>query len=179
MKPVVIGVVLAALTAAVPAGAASRAARPLDIRSDGTHVLACIPVDENDVVDVANAGVSPVKGGSKNPATPWQIALEAGNTPVRLGPGDCLTLHRRLPGYVDTAEPTEILAGWPYTFTIRSAEWGKHGTRLHGGTFCFARAKDRLRVVQVPKTHATVDAEACARLLAADASSPDSDAEQK
>lgn len=167
MKPTITGFLLILFLATQPACATSRAARPLEIRSDKTDVLGCIPVDEGDTVDVADAGVSPIKGGEQTPSIPWQITLGEGNQPIKLNPGECLA-YRKLPaGYTDTIQPSELRSGWPYSFSIRSAEWGKHGTRIHTGTFCLGRVGSDIKVVQVPRTSAAISAATCRQLLGA------------
>ncbi|GHH61518.1 hypothetical protein [[Pseudomonas] boreopolis] len=161
---------LGLLLAAASVLGMSRAPRPLEIRLDSGRIIACIPSDENDIVEVADAGVTPI-GGLDNqlPAKPWQITLGSGSLPLRLKPGECLVFQQRPTGYIDTVSPSELQEQWPYTFAIRSAALGKNGTRNHNGDFCVGHVGGTLKVVQVPHTSAAVTKATCRRLLGSSA----------
>lgn len=157
---------LGALSMAESACATSKGARSLDIRAEGETVLACIPRDEGDSVDIDAAGI--ISGGEEGDhrvVISWQIVLDAGKPPLRLEPGECLASHRLPPGYVDTVQPAGLKDGWPYSFSIRSPEVGKYGTRNYNGKFCIRHTNDGLQVVQVPRTPGAITAATCHRLF--------------
>ncbi len=63
------------------AGATSRTARPLEI-SHGVHgVLACIPSDEGEAVEIDAAGVSAITVDGRTPPKPWSIVLDPDHPP--------------------------------------------------------------------------------------------------
>ncbi|MFT4249229.1 MAG: hypothetical protein QM581_14555 [Pseudomonas sp.] len=158
------------LLAMMPAWGASRAPRPLAIRSAGAQVLACVPSDEDDIVEVADAGISPIGAmDDRLPPRPWQITLGTNVVPLRLMPGQCLEFRQLPPGYIDVVPPSDLRDGWPYTFAIRSAGRGRHGTRNHAGDFCISRSGKTVEVVQVPRTAAAVTSVTCGDLFKASA----------
>jgi hypothetical protein len=156
-----------------PAWSRSRVARPLDIRSDGSRILGCIPLDEGEAVEVANAGVSPATPyGATAPRRPWGISLKTGSKSIRLEPGQCIVFDELPDGYYNFAPTAEIQDFWPYSFSIRSDVVGKYGTRNHSDTFCVSRRGGAIKVAKIPRTHQAVTSDSCKQLLGA----PDSDA---
>lgn len=160
------GIALALLLSTGSTCATSKGARSLDIRAEGETVLACIPRDEGDSVDIDAAGI--ISGGEEGDhrgVISWQIVLDVGSPPLPLGPGECLASHRLPPGYVDTVQPAGLKDGWPYSFSIRSPQVGKYGTRNYNGKFCIRHMDDGLQVVQVPRTPGAITAATCHRLF--------------
>lgn len=156
---------LAALLVSACAGATSRAARSLEVRSGGRGVLGCLPADEGEVVEVDAAGVSAVTVGGRSLPKPWTVVLDPENPPFRLAPGECLEYGQLPDGYSSLISPAELKNEWPYTFAIRSPEWGRHRTRNYSGTFCIRKTGADLEVVSVPKGPAAVTVETCRQLL--------------
>lgn len=166
MKPAITGIALALLLWTGTTCATSKVARSLDIRAEDETVLACIPRDEGDPVDIDAAGI--ISGGEEGDhrvVISWQIVLDAGKPPLRLEPGECLASHRLPPGYVDTVQPAGLKDEWLYSFSIRSPRVGKYGTRNYNGKFCIRHTNDGLQVVQVPRTPGAITAAICHRLL--------------
>jgi len=156
---------LVLLLASTCASATSRAARPLEIRSDGGRILACVPLDEGEDVAVEAAGVSAVRVGGQDLPKPWRITIDKGHSMLRLEPGDCLAYGADLDGYVRAPLEVELGNDLPYYFAIRSPEWGKHGTRNHSGMFCVRRRAGTLVAVTVPRRSDVVTPATCVRLL--------------
>lgn len=173
MRSRIVGLALGALLQSACASATSHASRPLEIRSDGEGVFGCLPSDEDDVVEVADAGVSAALLRSGPLSSDWSISLEPGKAPVRLAPGECLAYGFTPSGYSASAPTSQLQSAILYSFHIRSPQWGKYRTRNHFGIFCLRRSEVGLQVVSVPRGPATVTAETCARLL--DAANPASE----
>lgn len=81
MKCVAVISALSVLLASACAEAASRAARPLDVRSDGQDLVACLSLDEGETVEIDAAGVSAITVDGRTPAKPWTIVLDSGHPP--------------------------------------------------------------------------------------------------
>jgi len=165
MKCAAVICVLSVLFASACADAASRAARPLDVRSDGQNVVACLSLDEGETVAIDAAGVSPITVGGRTPAKPWGIVLGAGQRPHSLAPGDCLIYGGVPEGYTEFAPAIELESGWPYSFAIRSPEWGRFRTRNYSGVFCLRRTAAGILVANVPKGPAVITTDTCRQLL--------------
>ena len=164
MKRAIICCALLTLLASACAGATSRTARPLEIRYSGTDVLACVPVDEGEAVEIDAAGVSPIMVDGREIQKPWSIVLDDGHPPYLLAPGDCLIYGQLPEGYSEVIAPAALESEWPYSFAIRSPEWGKHGTRNHAVDFCVRSGGDMLAVA-VPERQTAITVETCRRLL--------------
>ena len=148
------------------AHARTRAPRMLDIRVEGDHVMACIPADEGDTVAVDAAGVTAIGSGHYEASDNiWGIELEPGQTPVVLGPGQCLAFAQRPDGYRTYVEPTALKEGMPYSFSLRSPELGRHRTRNHSGDFCLRKSSSGLQARNIPHSHQAITAETCRRLF--------------
>jgi len=156
---------LASLLASSCASATSRAPRPLEIRSEGAGVVACIPLDEGESVAVEVAGVSAVRINGQGLPKPWGIDSEEGQPTLLLAPGECLAYGQSPAGYTSESLNAELRNDWPYSFAIRSPRWGKHGTRNHSGIFCVRKSTERTTVVTVPHQAAVVTPATCRRLL--------------
>lgn len=165
---------LAALLVSACAGATSRVARSLEVRSGGESILGCLPADEGEVVEIDAAGVSAVTVGGRNLPKPWTIVLDPENSPHRLAPGECLEYGQLPDGYSALVSPTELESEWPYTFAIRSPEWGRHRTRNYSGTFCIRKSDAGIEVVSVPRRPTAVTVETCRQLLDAASGQGDS-----
>lgn len=147
------------------AGAESRVSRPLDVRSDGVKILACVPIDEGEDVVVADAGVSAIGFPANRLSSPWSMSAVEGNPKLSLSPGECLVFGVAPDGYVANSPEAALKEGQPYTFSVRSPEWGKYRTRLHSGVFCVNGSGADVEVVQVPLSHRAVTAETCRQLF--------------
>ena len=145
--------------------ATSRAARPLKIRSDGAHVAACISLDEGESVAVELAGVSAVQVDGRGLPKPWGIAANGDRPLLLLAPGNCLVYGESPAGYSSGSAAAELMNEWPYSFAIRSPQWGRHGTRNHSAIFCIRRSAGNAMVVTVPSQSAAVTPDTCRRLL--------------
>lgn len=157
--------VLVSLLASSCASATSRAPRPLEIRSEGMRVVACIPLDEGESVAVEAAGVSAVRVNGQGLPKPWGISSEDAQPKFRLAPGECLAYGQNPDGYTSVSLNVELRNDWPYSFAIRSPHWGKHGTRNHSGTFCVRQSVGQTTVVTVPQQAAVVTPAICRQLL--------------
>lgn len=147
------------------AGATSRTARPLEI-SHGVHgVLACIPSDEGEAVEIDAAGVSAITVDGRTPPKPWSIVLDPDHPPHRLAPGECLAYGNLPDGYTEVIAPAELEEDWPYSFAIRSPAWGKHGTRNHAVDFCVRRSGGRWLSIDVPEGPTAITVQICKSLL--------------
>ncbi|NZA27535.1 hypothetical protein H0E84_14205 [Luteimonas sp. SJ-92] len=147
------------------AAATSYASRSLDIRSDGDEVLGCLPHDADEIVEVADAAVYPARLGGRDLPPAWEITLTAGNPPLRLNPGECLTYGKLPDGYDNASPPSEIQDEWPYEFVIRSPTWGRYRTRIHASDFCFRRLDGEAEVVKVPAGPSLTTVESCRELF--------------
>ena len=156
------------------AGATSRASRPLDVRSDGATVLGCVPSDEGEDVEVADAGVSAIGVEGRDLPVPWSISAVNGNAKLILAPGECLAYGTVPEGYVANVRGAGLQDERPYTFTVRSPEWGKYRTRLHTAVFCVRRLGKDVEVVPVPKGPRATTTETCRQLLDAKGSAQES-----
>ena len=146
--------------------AMSHASRPLDIKTNGTQIFACIPLDEDDVVEVTDAGVAAVGGlNERLPPMPWVIKLRDLATPLKLKPGQCLEFHKLPDGYTNTSPDSDLQDDFPYSFGIRSDDIGKYGTRNHTGEFCISRSGGSIRLVQIPRSPAVITTSTCKQLL--------------
>ena len=171
------GVLLTLFTLCVSsgcAGAASRASRPLDIRSDGANVLGCVPRDEGENVIVADAGVSAIGVEARGLPVTWSVSVVDAKARLNLAPGECMTYGAVPAGYIANEPRSELQDEKPYTFTVRSPEWGKYRTRLHSGVFCIRRSNQGIDVVQVPRGPHSATAATCRQLLDAKGSAQES-----
>ena len=84
---------------------------------------------------------------------------------LRLEPGQCLAVGDVPEGYADVENAAELRDDWPYSFAIRSPEWGRFRTRNYSGVFCIRRTSDGLLVVNAPKGPAVVTVDVCRQLL--------------
>lgn len=80
MKRVAMACFLLLLVSAC-AGATSRTARPLEVRSSEEGVLACVPQDEGESVEIDAAGVTAITVEGYAPPKPWTIVLDPGHPP--------------------------------------------------------------------------------------------------
>lgn len=161
---------LLACLASACATATSHGARPLEVRAEGDRLLGCISHDEGESVVVEDAGVSSLWVGGHRLPSPWGIRLGEDSRALRLEPGQCLVLGQVPEGYVSVEDGPELRDEWPYSFAIRSPEWGSYRTRNYSGVFCLRRTNNGLLVANIPKGPAVVTVDACRRLLdAADA----------
>lgn len=164
MKHVAMVCVLS-LAVAACASATSRTARPLELRSSDEGVLACVPLEEGESVEIDAAGVSAITAEGRTPRKPWAIVLGAVQPPRRLAPGDCLAYGSLPDGYSEAIAPARLEEDWPYSFAIRSPEWGKHRTRNYAVDFCVRRSGDDWLAVAVPEGPAAITVRMCRRLL--------------
>ena len=155
------------------AGVTSRTARPLEVRHGDDGVLACVPLDEGEAPEIDAAGVSAITVDGRTPPKPWTIVLDSGQPPRRLAPGDCLAYGSLPDGYSEAIPPAKLEEDWPYSFAIRSPEWGRRGTRNHAVDFCVRRSGGRWLSVAMPEGPAAITVQTCSSLLdAASAGSP-------
>lgn len=165
MQWLVVGTALASLFASSCASATSRGARPLEVRFNGTHVVACIPLDEGESVAVEIAGVSAVRVNGQGLPKPWGITASNDRSLLQLAPGECLVYGSNPKGYTSASSAAELRSEWPYSFAIRSPYWGKHGTRNHSGIFCIRRSAGRTTVVTVSPQSTMVTPATCRQLF--------------
>lgn len=156
---------LLACLASACATATSHGARPLEVRSDGDQILGCISHDEGESVAVEDAGVSSLRVDGHALPSPWGISFASDSGMLRLEPGQCLAVGDAPEGYADVEDAAELRDDWPYSFAIRSPEWGRFRTRNYSGVFCIRRTPDGLLVVNAPKGAAVVTVDVCRRLL--------------
>lgn len=173
MKWLVVGSAFLSVLASSCASATSRAPRPLEVHSDGTQILACIPLDEGESVEVADAGVSAVRVKGQGFPKPWGITAGGVRPLLRLAPGECLAYGDVPDGYSSVIPAAELRNEWPYSFAIRSPHWGRHRTRNHSGVFCIRRSAEEVVAVTVPLQSAPVTVDTCRELL--DSADGDSD----
>ena len=84
---------------------------------------------------------------------------------LSLEPGECLEVGQVPRGYASVGDDAELRDDWPYSFAIRSPEWGRSRTRNYSGVFCLRRTPDGLLVSNVPKGPAAVTVDVCMQLL--------------
>lgn len=158
---------LLACLASACATATSYGARPLEVRSNGEQILGCISHDEGESVAVEDAGVSSLRVNGHGLPSPWGISFvdAEGTRMLRLEPGQCLVFGQVPEGYASIEDNAELRDDWPYSFAIRSPEWGRFRTRNYSGVFCLRRSADGLLVANAPKGPGVVTVDVCKQLL--------------
>ena len=96
----------------------------MEVRSDGDQILGCISHDEGESVAVEDAGVSSLRVDGHALPSPWGISFAEDSGMLRLAPGQCLVFGEVPEGYADVEDAAELRDDWPYSFAIRSPEWG-------------------------------------------------------
>lgn len=165
MKLHLAGFSLLVCLASACATATSHGARPMEVRSDGDQILGCISHDEGESVAVEDAGVSSLRVDGHALPSPWGISFAEDSGMLRLAPGQCLVFGEVPEGYAGVEDVAELRDDWPYSFAIRSRDWGRFRTRNYSGVFCIRRTADGLLVANAPKGPAAVTVDLCRQLL--------------
>lgn len=135
------------------------------MRAAGNQILGCVSHDEGESVVVEDAGVSSLQVNGRRLPSPWSISFAEGSGMLSLEPGECLEVGQVPRGYASVGDDAELRDDWPYSFAIRSPEWGRSRTRNYSGVFCVRRTPDGLLVSNVPKGPAAVTVDVCMQLL--------------
>ena len=125
MKRSVVWLALFTLLVSACVSATSRVARPLEVRTDGVDIFACLPLDEGEDVAIQVAGVSAFTVDGQDLPVAWSIGSDLERPSFRLSPGECIA-YGEIPSSYSTLIPaSELRDEWPYSFVIRSPEWGR------------------------------------------------------
>jgi hypothetical protein len=134
MKNIIVLLFFAVMTSL--ALARSQYPRPLTIKNVGENLVACLPEDDGEDIELKAAFVGQ-EGATAETGVNWRIEIKPGAKPLVMHPGDCLAYGSNIDGYTYSFSQESLQINVPYTFSIRRGNAGKKWlTNLHNEMFC-------------------------------------------